>query len=119
METWVKRNQNGKAMMPGGSARDLFVYIKDEYCDVALSTLTEKLAGIAEVYSVTDLLDDGLFGDAPSDVLRGRLSNICILPYQNDSVYWYEAGKFEQTFYGHHGGLTPAEMESIFLMLEV
>ncbi len=119
METWIKRNQHGKAMMPGGSARDLFVYIKDEYLDVAYTTLTEKLVGIAEVYKTEELLQAGLFGDSPSNLLRNRLSNICILPYKNDSVYWYEAGKFEQEFFGHHGGLTPEEMESIFLTLEL
>jgi hypothetical protein len=119
METWVKRNQAGKAMMPGGSARDLFVYVKDEYLEIAFSTLTKKLSGIAEVYKTESLITDGLFGDKPSELLISRMSNLCILPYQNDSVYWYEAGKFEQTFYGHHGGLTPAEMESIFAVIEL
>jgi Type I phosphodiesterase / nucleotide pyrophosphatase len=119
METWIKRNKAGKAMMPGGSARDLFVYIKDEYLDIAFATLTEKLAGKAEVYYTKGLLAAGLFGDKPGSLLLGRLSNICILPYRNDSVYWFEADKFEQTFYGHHGGLTPEEMETIFLTLEV
>ncbi len=119
METWVKRNKHGKAMMPGGSARDLFVYIKDESLEIAFSTLTKKLSGIAEVYKTEYLISAGLFGDQPSDLLMSRMSNLCILPYQNDSVYWYEAGKFEQQFYGHHGGLTPAEMESVFMLLEV
>ncbi len=119
MDTWVKRNQHGKAMMPGGSARDLFVYVKDEYLEIAFTTLTEKLSGLAEVYKTETLIEAGFFGDQPSDRLHGRMSNLCILPYQNNSVYWYEAGKFEQKFYGHHGGLTPAEMESIFMVLEV
>lgn len=119
METWVMRNKQGKAMMPGGSARDLFVYIKDEYLEIAFSTLTDKLNGIAEVYKTKTLLDAGVFGNNPSSTLLGRLSNICILPFKNDSVYWYEKDKFEQEFFGHHGGLTSEEMDSIFLVLEV
>ena len=32
---------------------------------------------------------------------------------------WYEPGKFEQKYYGHHGGLTPQEMEIPLLALEL
>jgi hypothetical protein len=30
-------------------------------------------------------------------------------------VWWYEAGRFEQGFYGSHGGLTREEMETLLL----
>lgn len=115
--SWVKTNAAGVPLVFGGSCRDLFLYIKDEYLDIAYTKIQEQLKGKAEVYLVEDLLKLGLFGDKVSQTLRDRLGNICILPYEHDSVYWYEAGVFEQDFLGHHGGLTPAEMESIFLAL--
>jgi hypothetical protein len=34
-------------------------------------------------------------------------------------VWWYEKGKYEQKFFGHHGGLTPQEMETILYSVEV
>jgi hypothetical protein len=44
--------------------------------------------------------------------LRERVGDLVLLPYAGESVYWREPGKFEQKFYGHHGGLTPLEMDT-------
>jgi hypothetical protein len=46
-----------------------------------------------------------------------RVGNVVILPYQYETVWWYEGGKFEMHFQGHHGGLTPEEMEIPLLLL--
>jgi hypothetical protein len=69
------------------------------------------LEGRAEVHAVADLLDDGLFGPEPSERLRARLGDVLVLPFHGESVYWFEAGRFEQKLTGQHGGLTPQEME--------
>ncbi|MEP7284147.1 MAG: hypothetical protein ABI947_00100 [Chloroflexota bacterium] len=53
----------------------------------------------------------------PSATFMGRVGNLVILPYKYESVWWYEKGRFEQDFFGHHGGLTPDEMETILLAL--
>ncbi len=115
--SWLKTNTKGVPLVFGGSCRDLFLYIKDEYLDSAFAKIKELVIGKAEVYLVEDLITLGLFGDKVSQTLRDRIGNICILPYKHDAVYWYEEGVFEQDFFGHHGGLTPEEMESIFLAL--
>lgn len=117
--TWTKTNKKGNLLTPGGGCRDMSLYIKDEFIDIALEQLTNLLEGKAEVYLVDDLIKQNFFGDKPSDTLLSRLGNICILPYKNDSVFWWDEGRFEQKFYGHHGGLTPAEMDTIFLSLEL
>ena len=52
------------------------------------------------------------FGPGPvAEVFRRRVGNLVVLPYAGESVYWYEKDRFEQKHYGHHGGLTRAEME--------
>jgi hypothetical protein len=47
------------------------------------------------------------------------VGNLVILPYRYESVWWYEKDKFEMKFRGHHGGLTPQEMETILYSYEV
>jgi len=34
-------------------------------------------------------------------------------------IWWYEKNKFEQKFYGYHGGLTPEATEVPLLILPV
>jgi hypothetical protein len=47
----------------------------------------------------------------------GRVGNLVILPYAHETVWWYQKGRFEQNFYGSHGGLSREEMETLLLAL--
>ena len=65
-----------------------------------------------------ELIREGLFGSVPPDsVFLKRVGNIVILPYLGESVWWYEKHRFEQHFKAAHGGLTPEEMDSIFVFI--
>ena len=100
------------ACAPAGAARDYFLYIKDGLSGRGAAFFAERLDGVARVYRTADLLAAGFFGPLPpSDLLLARLGNLVILPYRGQSVWWYEKDRFEQKFYGHHGGLTPQEMQ--------
>lgn len=113
---FIKTNRKGQLMVPGGSCRDLFLYIKDGDEDKVQEELAKRLKGRAEVYKVRDLIKDHFFGEGePSTRLLDRLSNIVVLPYEGEGVYWYEEGRFDQPFWGHHGGLTRPEMETLLL----
>lgn len=102
---------DGKPLAPGGSCRDLFLHVLPDRIPEVVGRLGDLLEGRAEVQAVAVLLDDGLFGAEPSDRLRARLGNVLVLPFHGESVYWFEAGRFEQKLTGQHGGLTPQEME--------
>ncbi len=118
IERYLKTNRQGKLLVPAGSARDMFLHIKEELLDEALSLLRQYLDGRAEVFATTDLLDQHFFGpQPPSPAFLSRVGNVVILPYAGESVWWYQEGVFEMRFRGHHGGLTPAEMEIPFLAL--
>ncbi len=119
VDHFIKRNQAGDLLVPAGSARDMFLYIKDELLDEAQDFLTKRLEGKAEVIKAEWLMENGYFGPEISPQFRARVGNLVILPYRYESVWWYEKDKFEQRFYGHHGGLTPQEMEIPLLTLEV
>ena len=119
MERFLKTNRQGQYLVPAGSARAMFLYVKDEMLDEAQSFLAARLEGKADVVKVESLIDEGYFGEEVSSRFRERVGNLVILPYRYESVWWYEKGKFEQHFHGHHGGLTPEEMETILYSIEV
>lgn len=113
-----KTNAQGAPLAPAGSARDMFLYIKEELVEACIATLQHRLAGKAEVYPVQALLEQGFFGaQPPAPELLGRLGNVVILPHAGETVWWFEPGAYDMTFFGHHGGLTPHEMEIPLLLL--
>ena len=118
-EKFIKTNRKGKLIVPAGSARDMFLYIHDDMLDEAQSVLTRQLAGRADVVKTEALIKDGYFGAEVSSRFRERVGNLIVLPYRYESVWWYEKDKFEMKFYGHHGGLTPQEMETILYSYEI
>jgi predicted AlkP superfamily pyrophosphatase or phosphodiesterase len=119
VEHFIKRNQAGDLLVPAGSARDMFLYVKDKLLEEAQEYLAKRLDGKAEVVKTEWLMENGYFGLEISPQFRARVGNLVILPYRYESVWWYEKDKFEQRYYGHHGGLTPQEMEIPLLALEI
>jgi hypothetical protein len=106
--------KNGKPIIAAGSPRDFFLHVKPEYIEKVVATLSSALKGRAEVYLVSRLIEEKFFGPKPlSEIFLSRVGNVVILPYANQSVWWFEEGVFWQKHIGHHGGLTPEEMETI------
>ncbi|MCX7753646.1 MAG: alkaline phosphatase family protein [Anaerolineales bacterium] len=116
---FLKTNRRGEYLVPGGSCRDMFLYVHENRLDEARELLSKGLEGKAEVVKTEDLMSAGYFGPDVSERLRARVGNLVILPYRYESVWWYEKDKFEQKYYGHHGGLTPQEMEIPLLAVEL
>jgi hypothetical protein len=119
IESFLKTNRRGQLLVPAGSARDMFLYIKEDLLEQAQSFLAPRLDGKADVVQTESLIENGYFGSEVSSRFRERAGNLVILPYRYESVWWYEKDKFEQRFYGHHGGLTPEEMETVLYQYEV
>jgi len=115
---YLATNRDGQPLAPAGSSRDMFLHIKDADLDQAQTFLQQALAGRAEIYRVQQLIDQGFFGPtSPSAAFMSRVGNLVILPYAHETVWWYEKGRFEQKFYGSHGGLSRDEMETLLLAL--
>ncbi|HUJ91760.1 MAG TPA: alkaline phosphatase family protein [Gaiellaceae bacterium] len=107
----VPRGADGRPLAPGGSCRDLFLHVRPGCVDEVAGRLRELLAGVADVHPVEELVAAGAFGPEISDALRRRLADVVCLPHPGEAVYWYERGRFEQTFLGHHGGMSADELE--------
>ncbi len=111
-----KTNAQGMPLVPAGSCRDFFLHIEDEKLLSVKERLEKQFKGIAEIYLTQELIQSGFFGrKRVSQKLLDRIGNLVILPYADESIWWFQKHHFEQHFYGAHGGLTPDEMESILL----
>lgn len=116
LEALMQTSRAGRPLVPAGSSRDMFLHIREGSLDEAQALLERQFEGRAEVRRVSDLIEQGFFGSGPpSRALLGRVGNLVILPFTRESAWWYEEGRFDQHFYGQHGGLTPDEMETILL----
>ncbi len=118
-ERFIRTNRRGHLIVPSGSARDMFLYIKKGMADEAQAFLQKRLEGKADIVQTEALIQEGYFGGNVSQRFLDRAGNLVILPYRHESVWWYEKDKFEMQFLGHQGGLTPQEMETVLYSLEI
>lgn len=120
LSSYICKNKAGELLAPAGSCRDFFIHAKKEKKEECRYLLAEALKGVAAVYDTKELIEAGLFGKAPpSQRFLDRVGNLVILPFQNQSVWWYQKRRFEQKFYAMHGGLSREEMETIFLFQDI
>ncbi len=107
----LRRGADGGVLAPGGSARDLFLHVEPDSLDLVIGRLEAMVGDRADVHATAQLLDDGVFGPAPSQRLRSRIGDVLVLPRAGETVWWFEQGRYEQSFRGHHGGASADEME--------
>jgi len=111
---FLQTTAEGKPIVPVGSGRDFFLHVIPEHLRTVKGILSKKLQGKAEVYETSDLISQGFFGPLPvSNLFLSRVGNVVVLPYAGNLVWWFEEGRFKQKHFGHHGGSTPEEMETI------
>ncbi len=111
-ERFLKTDRLGKMLVPAGSARDAFLYVRDELLEEARDFLARRLAGRAVVYRTADLIAAGFFGaQPPTSTFMGRVGEPGHPAVPGGVGMVVREGQFEQKFFGHHGGLTPQEME--------
>lgn len=112
----IKKNKQGLPIVPAGSCRDFFLHIEENCLEQAVALLKSALKDRAWIVKTAELIEQGFFGEKkPSVEFLARVGNLVVLPYGHESVWWYEKDRFEQHFLAMHGGLTLAEMETIFL----
>lgn len=106
----LERTDTGEFKGPSGSPRDMFLHVQDDEISWVGALLQDKLQGIAQVVPTQELVAQGFFG-AANGLISEKLGNLAVLPHEGCSAWWFEEGRFYNSFYGHHGGLTPDEME--------
>lgn len=112
VERFLRRNRRGALIGPGGSPRDLFLYIQEDRLTEAHTFFAERLARVADVHLTQPLIDQGYFGGVPAaPAFLSRVGNLLILPHAGQTVWWYEEGRYSMRYRGMHGGLSREEME--------
>jgi len=117
LEQHLRRGADGKPLAPAGSCRDLFLHVLPGHVDEVVSGLSERLADVADVVETRALLEEGVFGPEVTDAFLARLAEIVVLPRPGEAAWWLEPGRFEQQFFGQHGGRSPDEIEIPLLAL--
>jgi len=116
----LKKNKKGDLIAPAGSCRDFFLHLQDRHLEEAEKLLQDSLGEIAWVVKTEELIERGFFGlGKPSKDFLSRVGNLVLLPHDHDSIWWYEKDRFGQHFFAMHGGLSCAEMETIFLFAKL
>jgi predicted AlkP superfamily pyrophosphatase or phosphodiesterase len=120
LEAMIEKGSDNRLLTPAGSCRDYFLHVLPEKLQEVKALLTKALEDRAIVREVSELIQEGFFGSKDvSASFLGRVGNLVILPHGNHSIWWYEKDRFDQKFFAMHGGLTRAEMETIFLFSTV
>ncbi len=112
-------SRSGAPIVPAGSPRDMFLYVKPHLLDAVQAMLRTALAGRAEVYTTQSLIAQGIFGNDISQRFIDRVGNLVVLSQPGQSVWWYEKDRFENELRGHHGGLDRAEMETPLILFDL
>jgi hypothetical protein len=119
LEQHLRRGADGKPLAPAGSCRDLFLHVLPGHVDEVVSGVSERLAEVADVVETRTLLEEGAFGEEVSGAFLARLAEVVVLPRPGEAAWWLEPGRFEQTFFGQHGGRSADEVEIPLLALVV
>jgi hypothetical protein len=71
------------------------------------------------VFQVEQLIEQGVFPGNITEKLRERLGTTLVIPTTERGIFWFEDGRFEQKFRGHHGGLSREELLIPLFALEL
>lgn len=107
----LKQGKTGKTILPTGSARDVFLHVKEEKLAETQKILMEKIGNKAKIIETKDALNKGLFGRGEiSSQFIDRAGNLLILPYRNETVWFEHFPDVKYNPIGQHGGLNEEEM---------
>jgi hypothetical protein len=107
----LEQDKTGKTILPTGSARDVFLHVKEEKLSDTQKLLTKKIGSKAKIVEIKDALNKGLFGQGKiTREFVNRAGNLLILPYRNETVWFEHFTDIKYNPIGQHGGLNEEEM---------
>lgn len=102
-ELWPQLPARLSHAHPAGSARDVFLHVREEHVDEVIGELSSRLEDRARVCRARELFD------GVGERLAARLGDVAVLPAAGREAWLSTHRWVEQGFKGHHGGLHPDE----------
>ena len=95
----------------GGEPRSRYIYCQQEKVSQIRSRWEEELGEKVSIFTRDQAIADGLFGPHVSDSVRERIGDLIVVANGNFILVEPEREALQCAMVGHHGGLTPAEVE--------
>jgi hypothetical protein len=101
----------GSTILPTGSARDVFLHVREDKLTETKDLLAKKVGTKAKIVETKQAINDGLFGKGEvNKKFFDRAGNLMLLPYRNETVWFDHFIDYKYKPLGHHGGLNKNEM---------
>ncbi len=115
---YFRKGSDNNPLVPGGSGRDVSLYIEQPYVEQVRNILLESLADKAKVVLVSDFIKtDPIDKKHVSSQYIDSIGEILILPEPGYQFWWKELGESKRNCVGNHGGLTPEETETPLVII--
>jgi predicted AlkP superfamily pyrophosphatase or phosphodiesterase len=108
-EIWPGLTGHLTQARPAGSARDVFLHVRDP--ETVIAELQSRLGDRADVRPAASLFE------TVGERLAARLADVVVLPSDGREAWLRSAAGVEQQFRGHHGGLHPDETRTYLARL--
>jgi hypothetical protein len=119
LEGLLKRDRDGAPIYFSGGKRHLCLHPRTECEGFVVDELRGALAGAADVLTQQEMFQAGLLGpDKPPASYIERLGSVAVLPKPGYSVYW-DKPAFGCGDLSSHGGVSPQEMETPLILMQL
>lgn len=107
----LQYGSEGETILPTGSARDVFLHVKEDKLTETKLLLAKKVGTKAKIVETKEAINDGLFGKGNINTkFLERAGNLLLLPYRNETVWFDHFIDYKYKPLGQHGGLNEDEM---------
>lgn len=115
---YFRKGSDNNPLIPGGSGRDVSLYIEHFYVEQVKNILLKSLADKAKVVLVSDFIKTNLINTKQvSSQYIDSMGDILILPESGYQFWWKELGESKKNCVSNHGGLTADETETPLMII--
>lgn len=102
----------------GGEPRARHIYLREGTQAATQKIWEDYLGDRAQVFRKSELVESGLLGPVVTEDSRDRLGDLTVVPADQLILIDPSRVKQESSMVGHHGGLTPTELEIPLLIAQ-